>query len=916
MADAPRRGDAALVLNPIPQYHEMISRTFLGWHEPALRLAAAHLADHYARAGELRMTNATVALPGARAGRRLKELLLDAADERGLRLLPPRVVTVGHLPELLYTPALPVAEPALCRRVWMQALRELPAELRARLFPAPPASADLRGWMALARVMEDLHTEVAGAGLRFGDVAELCSEGLLFCDDGRWRALDAAQRDYETVLRGLGYADRELERIAAVHRGDARLDAELWLLGIAELPRLARRMLAAADSEHPVRALIHAPEAEADAFDDFGCVVPEAWLHRAVPIADAQLAVRDKPADQAREVVRALAAAGDRFAADEITIAAPDAEVKPFLERALGDAAVPLRDAEGTPAERTPPFRFLAAVARRLDGGFPELAALVRHPDVEQWLSSRAEESGSETGEDDGDPAWIAALDHFFNRHLPTEFGARQEDGDRDSAGAAATLRLLHERLDGDLLAGMRGVQPSAVWCELVVELLLRLYERRSLTRSDPAQRRTVVGCERIAAAAAAMRQLPAAVDEPCGVSTALDLILDEAAAEAIPAEADGAAVELLGWLELHLDDAPLCIITGLNEPFLPRSVSAHAFLPNALRTRLGLVDNDRRYARDAYQLSAILASRPTVRLIAGRRTALGDPLHPSRLLLATEGPALARRVQRFCGADREPDRAGAEPLPASPAEAASPPSGFSLPPERVLSGRLPTHRIRVTAFRQLLQDPYGYALSQILAPGLLNDEARELDALAFGTLAHEVLRAFGGSDAVHLTDPGALITELDSLLDREAARRFGARVMPAVSVQIEQLRARLHAFARWHAAWISDGWRVVGIECGTPEDGAAFEVDGVPIALSARIDRIDHHPESGEWALFDYKTSAKSDPPEKTHRKKLDDALEWIDLQLPLYHHLAPAVRERRWAGGAFRERGSDPARVHLALR
>ena len=45
--------------------------------------------------------------------------------------------------------------------------------------------------------------------------------------------------------------------------------------------------------------------------------------------------------------------------------------------------------------------------------------------------------------------------------------------------------------------------------------------------------------------------------------------------------------------LELHLDDAPVAVITGMNEPFVPQAINAHAFLPNSLRTKLGIEDND-----------------------------------------------------------------------------------------------------------------------------------------------------------------------------------------------------------------------------------------------------------------------------------------------------------------------------------
>ena len=66
-----------------------------------------------------------------------------------------------------------------------------------------------------------------------------------------------------------------------------------------------------------------------------------------------------------------------------------------------------------------------------------------------------------------------------------------------------------------------------------------------------------------------------------------------------------------------------------------------------------------------------------------------------------------------------------------------------------------------------------------------------------------------------------------------------------------------------------------------------SLTVDGLPLGLRGRIDRIDFNEATGEWAILDYKTSESGKKPEQTHQK----GGEWIDLQLPLYLHLASAL-------------------------
>ncbi len=123
--------------------------------------------------------------------------------------------------------------------------------------------------------------------------------------------------------------------------------------------------------------------------------------------------------------------------------------------------------------------------------------------------------------------------------------------------------------------------------------------------------------------------------------------MIERIAGERLPPPALAEAVEVLGWLELPLDDAAGLIVTGLNEGFVPSVGSADLFLPDRLRKALGLMDNDRRYARDNYALNLLAASR-RLWLIAGRRGMDREPLVPSRLLFACEDVEMAQRARQY----------------------------------------------------------------------------------------------------------------------------------------------------------------------------------------------------------------------------------------------------------------------------
>ena len=190
---------------------------------------------------------------------------------------------------------------------------------------------------------------------------------------------------------------------------------------------------------------------------------------------------------------------------------------------------------------------------------------------------------------------------------------------------------------------------------------------------------------------------------------------------------------------------------------------------------------------------------------------------------------------------------------------------------------------MRVTEFKDYLGCPYRYYLRHVLRLESVADGADELDGARFGSLAHEVLRGLGENPDVAAADAETIGKYLDSQVETAVRAHFGAIPMASILVQVEQLRRRLAALARWQAAWAAQGWRIEHVEVSPAEGKACLMVDGQPMFLRGRIDRIDVHEASGKRMLFDYKTSDRAQTPEKAHRLKG----EWIDLQLPLYRHL-----------------------------
>lgn len=849
------------------------NRVFLNWNRPALHSAAEFLREQYAAAGRWPLDQLIVAFPGSRAGRRFLEILVEQAAAHSLALSPPRIVTVGALPELLYERTQRIAGPLASQLAWEAALRETDAQQLQRLVPEPPPRDEPARWLALASLCGQLHSELAAHALRFSDVAQRGAAEGEFIERDRWLALAEVQAAYLRRLHEAGLADLQFARLEAIERGACRTDRELVLVGVADPNRAVAQMLEQVADRLTV--LVNAPETLADRFDKLGALQPGAWLDAAIELADDQIVVVEGPAEQAAAAVGVIAEYQGRYSAEEITIGVPDARLAPYLEQRLEQFSVASRYADGLPLRQGGVFRLLAATADYLDGGaFAELAALVRRPELEVWLEAKLQPAPG--GEAPASP--LNDLDRYYSEHLQARPNGRWLGGQRASSGAAA----VQQQLDL-LLSEFAGRRPLCDWAERIAGLIVEVYGRQSLDRNHAGSRIVLESCERLHAVLLEAAGLDARLAGEWRAADAIRLLLRQLEDDAIAPLPQHAAIELLGWLELPLDDAPALIVTGFNDGLTPSHVNADMFLPGALRRRLGLNDNDRRYARDAYALSVLAASRERLTLIAGRRTAEGDPLSPSRLLFACDRPRIAKRTLAFFGKAQQPARiAVPSSLPAGAAQ-----SAFAVPQPLALAR--PISSMRVTEFRDYLACPYRYYLARVLGLKSLHDDAEELGPEAFGSLAHEALQAFGADpDASRSTKAEEIERRLDDALDRAAMEKYGKDRLAAVEVQIEQLRLRLHAFARWQARWAAHGWRIAHAEAVIDDGCVPLIVDGQPMFLRARIDRIDVNDHTGQAVIFDYKTSDRGQTPDQTHRRKD----EWIDLQLPLYRKLAAALK------------------------
>jgi ATP-dependent helicase/nuclease subunit B len=856
-----------------------LKRTFLGWDRPLVNLVADRLVQIRA---DMDFGGVLVVVSSGRGGRRLEAVLADVAAASGLPMIPPAVVTPeGMTSRMVPPPSRPFAGRMARQVAWVRAIRGTPGPAGA-LFPH---AVDRAGRVAAAGMLARWAHELATGGLTFATVP---ADALADAPDtarARWAAAAELHAAYLADLDAAGLTDPAHHEREAVVNGTVAAPANVAhvvLAGVVDPPRKLRQIVG--QLAVPVDVLVYAPAALAEGFAGDGTLVTAVWATRAIDLPAGAVRTVPRPADQAAAAFAAIARVGP-VKSDAVTIAVTDERLVAHLRTAANDLeGVSIRYGGGDPVGRSRPAQLLALAADFLDGHrFTAFVPLVGHPDVEQYLNR-------------GDGArlrdWRRLLDEHAARRPPDVLtdAHRGPDGwgppppadprrpDASSRDDRPDLGWLYSRVC-DLLDGLLDPSPAppGAWAGPIDDVVVRVYDDRSWQLTNPAHLKVYAGCKALRDAASELAA-PAVNDGSVAAADAVRTVLAVAGDQRIPPPAgDGSAVDVVRWLELLADDADHAVVVGFNDGLVPESAAGDALLTDSLRCRLGVTCDDERLARDAYVLSAVLASRPPgrVTVVAGKWSATGDPLLPSRLLFACEPATAAGRI--LAPAD--------EPTPlvwrSKTGGVSRFPVGVAVP-----AGVPPIESLAVTSFKDYIASPQGFYLKHVLRLRTVDAGVpADLTAGECGNLAHDALQRFAALPAVSSTSRQQCCDALMAALDAAVANRFGGPPGGVPRFQVEMLRRRLERLADWQAAWAGDGWVTRWTEW-EPIGPSGLVVDGTPAPLRGRIDRIDQHAATGEWAVFDYKTGSFKSPAEAHLTKK-----QWTDLQLPLYRHLAREV-------------------------
>ena len=864
-----------------------VERCFLGWDEPAVTKVRRFLLgddapDPDALAGIL------LIVPTQQSGRRLRQSLTahGARHEVHLGHIHPRLPI-----DLVRTPTdgVQVASSLECAALWAHLLLKVDYSRLTSLFPALDDDHGFTWALGTGRLVQDLRYQLAAASLTIRHVATDFHSVLE--EPERWDELAWLEEQYLELAHSTSRVDPGELRLENALRPEAPAGTTRIILACAPDPEpIALHALELLARDHPVQVLVHAPESFANRFDEWGRPLQLMWQEAIVDIPDVErnLRLAGSPAEQSRLALSIVAE--ETFGPEDIGLGVPDRDVLPFLSADLQATGLTAFDPNGRPVASHPLFILLERYRSLVDdGSYAALASFMRHPDVLQHLQAAH-----------GLPPrrLLTELDEFQNRHLPSDMHgilARLGVDRRSKPPADTPFPALTRAMD--YLRRETIPTDSDMTTPSLLSFLQGVFSHRRLSADDPADADFTTVARIIA-------DLLTDYEESCvtGLNLGADNVRTLLIEQLRPARYDvarlGATIDLEGWLELHWNDAPFLVVTGMNEGKAPESVTGDPFLPDSLRRQLGLRHDADRLARDTYLLQALIESRRAAGracFIVGKTGSGGDPLKPSRLLFSCSDAALPRRAAMLFG------------TPESHTVNYAATTSFLLqpsPPADLPSEHHDISSMAVTAFKDYLNCPFRFYLKRVLRMEPLDDRKSELDPLDFGSLIHEVLSRMGRHEALKSTTDARTLTRfLHDEIERWATTRYGASPPLNLRMQLDAARERLSAVARVQATEAANGWDIVLVEYDIETSIEGVRVHG-------RIDRVDRHRESGQIRVLDYKTSDTAHSPGKEHLKNTsaeiaDYALvrikgkdrRWADLQLPLYAMML-GKNDTRWAG------------------
>ena len=851
-----------------------MKKTTIPITEPFLLRVADLIIKNHNSTESYDFSDVMIVLPGSRSGRRLLEILCEKLTIENALFSPPRFLTPGKFCEFLINfseidkIALDVEEIF----AWILAL-ENENEALETLLNKPVA--ENYNYLPFAIAIRQIYNELAGDLIFFDDVAKITRDNGR--ETERWLALHEIYKTYLKILESNSIIDKTSAITKALlsitcseseaARGKIVESLEtfkytnnIYVVGVVDMFERFRAALNCLSDK--ITIISHG---EKEWFGDEGGLQSDINIKKSDDLSD-KVKFCESYSEQSAETVNFLRGLEGKYSCRDIIISAPDDDIRRPLKQYLTEAEVPTHDSLGSVFGQTELGILLKSLTDYLnEKTVKTFLNLICHPVIEKYIFRSEEESA----------IFIENFQRFASEHILELTGSKVFDEKPEQKEIIVKTE--------NLIAPLCEKSTIKKSVENINELLSEVY---NINKNDQPAAYPAIPMFHLEAIKKwrelSDRILSSGIEikEKSDSTKTIKLMCQLLSGEKLAPAAETEAVDIIGWLEVPLEDAPVVILTGMNEGTVPESKLSHVFLPNSLRKSLGIQNDSGRLNRDRYYLRTIVESAEKILITAGKYSANQDPLLPSRLLLDVSEENQAKLLERFYKTTNETDRIIRT-------------DGFELigSPELELSLDEEINELAVTRFKDFLECPYRFYLKQKkIYP--CKELTKEMPAFQFGTIIHNILEQFGNSELANSENPNIIRSKLKELLDKEIEREFGENPHPAVLIQRDSMLKRLNVLAEKQAERAKNGWEIKETEKEIIIELAEYKIKG-------KIDRIDE--KITQKCIIDYKTGKVKGVKSEHYNKNTG----WTNLQLPLYAY---------W--GKIKSNGKIPVTAYFSIQ
>lgn len=644
---------------------------FLGWHAPAIELVAEKLLTALCDPQKAPLyRRATVVVPTAESGRRLREYLAQIA---GKPLLIPRIILAN---QIIPTEGDGVASEAETMAAWLHVLGSNGADAVAQFAPLIPRRPEVnveRWAVGVAHKLVALRARLEQEEISYHAVTHLLEKRELLADEelrelapeqkeeaATWLARKTVYANEQVRWRKLGelfsLVDACLSKMPISEMQEKWVSNPTWpkqsrLLIMACVPEFSPQIKTALRHLHGkdggrVEIWVHAPETEAAHFDAYGLPLQQAWLEREVDIADSAIHLVNDAEDMAQKAVELTGGC----CSQDLVLAVGDAAFSPALVNAYAETAPAW--VLNLPEGRHPGSLDMGQLVAQLADACAERERLPL------WQEARG---GIQNNAVAGLEAFVALL---HNTALQCALCASSENlsGLQEQVekirmlllpGSEAVLVKQLEQLPSvdkgyKAIVQLQDKQNPAfyTYAERVSQLIdalrgpnlpAELQKLANLLESRIRDSVLAPIAGKIASEMRACAQMAESLPSPGYAIELLKRRVQDNIDGTAFAGQSAAVADILGWREMLYTRGGQVIVAAMHDGAIPEPVPADDFLPESLCDELGLRHEKFRMARDSYLLTSLLESRREkgrVSFLLARQKADGSVLAPSSLLL------------------------------------------------------------------------------------------------------------------------------------------------------------------------------------------------------------------------------------------------------------------------------------------